>query len=257
MKEYSEQVISDLNGDGNYTLDDAGGLMYHSNSALQPYLAAANLRLVEKDENDLPYLITDMTGVEHVFSTMQTMMTTTGCTLDWATFPNAVADIQSLIDNKQVLFQNMVLSMLRRLYRDLEANFGLLPLPKFDETQETYSTCYNSAAMLTGIVQIMVRETDNVGFILEAMASASYELTDTYLNVCLESKYTRDIESYEMVKLARENVVIDMSFLYNWGNLGTTLTNAVPSGDSFASKIASLSKVATKTIEKFVEDLNG
>ena len=35
------------------------------------------------------------------------------------------------------------------------------------------------------------------------LSAASYDLTDAFWNVCFQSKYTRDPESFEMITLAK------------------------------------------------------
>ena len=85
-----------------------------------------------------------------------------------------------MIGNKQVLFQNMVLSLVRRNYRDIELDFGLLPLPKYDEKQENYSTNVNLATPYI-FVPVSVKEPDKVGFALEALAEASKAAMEKFM----------------------------------------------------------------------------
>lgn len=253
MREYAGMVINDADGNGTYDhANDVFGFLYFNNSALLPYLAAADTRIVVKDENDIPVLSSDLSRVENVYSIMQELFGTTGMTIDWGTISSPVPNMRSMIENKRVLFQNMVASFLRRNYRKVETDFGILPMPKFDEAQNTYSTSYNISALMCEFVPVTAQNTETIGIILEAMCDASSALTDTYFNVCLNSKFTRDQESFEMIKLAMENIVLDTAFIYNFGNIGTTLNNSVLQGAPFASSYKTVEKVAGRTIEKFV-----
>ena len=87
---------------------------------------------------------------------------------------------------------------------------------------------------------------------LEAMADASYDLTDTYINACLSGKYTRDQESFEMIELTMENIVLDMTFIFDFGQLGSTLTKAINNHTPFISTFESLKPVVVSEIDKFV-----
>jgi len=255
MQECISKVISDLNGDGVYGDQDVTGLMYANNSVLLPYFAAADVRLVVKDETDTPVLNDDLEELERVYSTMQQMYQSSGYCLDWLSqTANTVPALVSLVNNKQILFQNMITSFLRRNYRDVEADFGILPMPKFSEEQDVYSSSYNIEAMQGGFVPITIKDIDTVGFILEAMADASGELTDAYNEVCLSSKYTRDKESYEMIKLAKENIVLDLAFIYDFGGMGMRLSGAIRKGMPFVSTHATGSKAAETAIEKFLAE---
>ena len=161
-----------------------------------------------------------------------------------------------MIQNKQVLFQNMVLSFVRRNYRDIENDFGLLPLPKLDATQEEYFTMINLSTPYI-FVPVTVSSPDKVGFILEALASLSGDITSTYYEVCMSSKYTRDEESYEMIELASENIIYDTGFIFNWGNLGTMIrTNIKSSSGNYASLLASLESASQTEMAKFIETLS-
>lgn len=176
---------------------------------------------------------------------------------DWNNIKqNISAKIAEMIGNKQVLFQNMVLSFVRRNYRDIELDFGLLPLPKYDEKQENYSTMINLSTPFI-FVPVSVTEPDKVGFALEALAEASGDITDTYYSVCMESKYTRDAESYEMIELACENIVYDPGFVYNWGRLGSTIKTAIMTGNSnYASLLAQNASASKTAMEDFMKELN-
>ncbi len=253
MQEYANIVIHDVDGNGSFEYqNDVFGFLYIDNSALHPYLASANARIITKDDKDCPIIVNDLSRAEGVFSKMQQLFGTTGMALNWGQIPNTVNTMVSMIGNHQVLFQNMITSFLRRNYRDVEADFWVLPMPKLDETQDKYYSVYNTAALMVGYVPITVQEIETVGVILEAMADASYDLTDTYINACLSGKYTRDQESFEMIELTMENIVLDMTFIFDFGQLGSTLTKAINNHTPFISTFESLKPVVVSEIDKFV-----
>ena len=104
--------------------------------------------------------------------------------------------------------------------------------------------------MTLGFVPISVVDTEKVGFILEAMAGASENLSQIYFDVCLSGNYTRDQESYEMIRLAEENIVMDMTFMYDFGTLGSLLTYSVKS-KPFVSTFESKKEAAATAISEF------
>jgi len=255
MKECMAQVVNDLNGDGKFDHEnDIIGLLYAGNSTLSPYMAAANTTLNYKDDKDIPHLTADLSAAESIYSTMQEIFTTGGYALEWMALPEPVANMASMIDGKRVLFQNMITSFLRRNYRDVEADFGILPMPKFSEEQDQYSTLYNPKAMSLGFVPASVVDTEKVGFILEAMADASENLSKIYFDVCLSGKYTRDPESYEMIRLAEDNIVMDMTFMFDFGTLGTLLTDSIKA-KPFVSTFESKKAAAEQAIAEFFANI--
>ena len=74
----------------------------------------------------------------------------------------------------------------------------------------------------------------------------------------MESKYTRDAESYEMIELARQRLTYDMGFVYNWGSLSSSITtNIMTSGGNYASLLASLETAANEAMKQYLEKLQG
>ena len=254
MLENMKKVIQDVDGDGSFHENDIVGLIYASDSKIMPYLAAGGARLVEKDKNDYPKLVDNTEKVQAIYDTMQSILTTPGQAIDWTRdTANTIPTLVTMINDGHTLFQNMILSQVRRFYRDIEMDFGLLPMPKFDENQETYSTYYNAATIQVGYVPISLTDTDNAGFVIEALSSNSKELTSGYYKICLEAKYTRDKESYDMIGLAKENIIIDMAYLYGFGGLSNALNTGIRDGVGFQSTFASLKDKAESEIASYFE----
>ena len=83
-------------------------------------------------------------------------------------------------------------------------------------------------------------------------------MTETYYSVCMESKYTRDEESFEMIELARQKLTYDMGFVYNWGGLSAAITTGImTSGSTYASLAASYETAANEAMKLYLEKLQG
>ena len=255
MNDMMKLVTADLNADGKEDVNDRYGLLYVNNSAIEPYFASAGAYLF-RFENGEPVFTGNSERAISIFETMQTIYNTDFLAYDWNDMGSTAGQqIVTMIDDDRVLFQNMVLSFVRRFFRDVENNFGLVPRPKLDESQETYSTLISLATPYI-FIPATVSEPEKTGFVLEALAFASEEVTETYYSVCMESKYTRDEESYEMIKLAQQNIIYDPGFVYNWGSLGSNIRTAVMgSSQNYASLLASFESAAKAAAEKFVEEI--
>ncbi len=166
------------------------------------------------------------------------------------TFREALQSINFFLGT---LFMTTVVSLMCDELREVNIDFGALPMPKFDEEQENYATMINVATPYMA-VPTTVGHADTVGFIIEALSAASYEIDDVYFNTCLEGKYARDRESPEMLRLARENIVYDPGFIYNWANLGTNIWKGVINANQgYASLIAGSRDNAVKKMEEMME----
>ena len=256
MRKYVKSTASDLDGDGRITENDQVGFLWSSNNCAAPHFAAVNSLLFVKDENDFPVMSDDTERAYEIFDILTELLDQSRYSLEWMQFGNEqVSVITNLVSNKQVLFQNMILSQLRRLYRDVTADFGILPMPKYDEAQENYyTTLWKSFEVIT--VPATNSHTAETGFILEALAAASGDISQAYYDICLESKYTRDAESFDMIELSRENVIYDIGFIYDWSGIYTAITNAAAGcKGNLASLLASYGDSAVTAAESFIEKL--
>jgi len=252
-------VNEDLDANGTWDENDRYGLMFANNAAAAPYFGAFDVYLYEMDEKSGEPVFTGKSERAHTaFEKMNSILSDTTLSFDWSKITqNTSVVIANMLGNKQALFQSMVLSMVRRNYRDIELDFGILPLPKFDEAQAEYGTIVNLATPFIS-VPVTVSEPETVGFILEALAAASGDVTETYYSVCMESKYTRDEESYEMIELARQKLTYDMGFVYNWGGLSAAITKDImTSGGNYASLVASYDTAANEAMKLYLEKLQG
>ena len=105
------------------------------------------------------------------------------------------------------LFMDMTFFYIASL-RDMDANFGILPYPKYDEAQENYLSRIEGLE-LTGVP--VTADPDFVSAVLEALACESAStVVQAYYDVALKTKYTRDNESADMLDLIFENRVFDL-----------------------------------------------
>ncbi|MBQ9416860.1 MAG: hypothetical protein IJU20_08500 [Clostridia bacterium] len=107
--------------------------------------------------------------------------------------------------------------------RGSEVEFGLLPTPKYEESQDFYSSYVSKNT--TGILHILKTITgaqlDLTGMIVEALAADSYyDVQKAYVEDSLQRKYVHDSESSDMVPLIFEHRIFDPGDIYNFGDIG-------------------------------------
>jgi len=254
MKDSIKKVVSDLNADGKYDENDRLGFLYVGSSAIQPWLASAKTYVIDRDGDQA--VLADTNKLFEVYETINELYHNQGYAKNWLDFgrqAEQISTICSMFENKQILFQVGSISMIRRFYRDIQTNFGVLPLPKFDEKQDGYATMGNVNTIESIMVPMTVQKTDKIGTVLELMAANSWELDDTYFEVCLQSKYTRDEESYEMFKLATETVIYDLGVFYDFGGLVEKMRTGVMEGAPIASMYESHKSAMETALKEFNE----
>jgi len=85
--------------------------------------------------------------------------------------------------------------------RNMEDTFGMLPLPKYDEAQESYRSpvSYNSSFLC---VPMLLEDPERTGVILDALSYESYtSVLPIYYDVTVSQKGLRNEESIEMLEI--------------------------------------------------------
>ena len=89
--------------------------------------------------------------------------------------------------------------------------------------------------------------------IIEAMTALScYTSTEAAYDITLLVKQTRDEESVEMLRLATDNLVLELGVLYDWGGVKNMMETSVRGNTSFQTKFAGVESKVTSGIEKLI-----
>ena len=136
-------------------------------------------------------------------------------------------------------------------------HYGIIPIPKMDETQNEYQTFLHDQFTAFGIVSTVVEDRlQMMGAFLESMAEESYKsLVPTYYELALKTKYVSDEESGQMQDMIYRSVYIDAGVLYtkSINSIHQQLRTAVTSENN---TIASMFKAQAKVIDKLLTKLN-
>ena len=139
--------------------------------------------------------------------------------------------------------------------RGMETDFGILPTPKYEESQENYISFVSQHIM--GLMSIPATATDlnRTGIILEALAAESYyTLTPAYYDVALKSKASRDDESAEMLDIIFSNRVYDLGEYFNFGSIFDVLNSVCQDkSKGIASEYEKKASAFTKELDKWFE----
>ena len=252
-----KDVALDLNGDGVLTpFDDRYGFIAY-NDTLLALLVSGGGNLALKDENDMPYIcFNDEKNVTIAEKAMDLMYNP--YVLNAQQVGGATAHTEHLDAYLRGFEENRTLFMWIRmrvveLYRGLETNFGILPMPKFSETQENY---YSLVSPYTGVmlgIPQTASDLERTSVILEALAAESrYTLKPAYYDIVLQRKFTRDEESRDMLDIIFNSRIYDIGSIYNFGNVASYNSLAsTNSRDVMSFYDKSVSKME-KDIEKII-----
>ena len=200
---YLADGTRDLNGDGRITLDaDQFSLTGWQHEIGPNFYTAMGGNYVENDENGMPR---DIIGGPKSVSAFEKMISLFS---DYGAFQNTTgySDDKNAFKEGRTLFIDVRPMDLDAL-RDMENDFGIIPHPKYDEHQENYRQFVRGVGNFVG-VPITCRDPELSSIVVEALAAESYrKVTPAYFDVVLTIKYTRDIESEDMIEIIANNRV--------------------------------------------------
>ena len=250
--EMASVVTHDLNGDGKMTKDDTWGLSVAGNAPISFYFGAGE-RIVDVDEEGkLAFQI----GSSRSYDVMDKVMTLCYDELMLSDkTASAGFDVVSVMFNAgQVMFVTFALVDINAL-REAEFEFGILPYPLFDETQQEYNNLISSGLVSSTSVPYNNKNTELTGVTLEAMAYYSTStLTPAYYDNALKTRYVRDEESGEMLDIIFATRVYDLGFIFDWGGAGSLVTSIYNSNSTeYVSRWEGIQQKAQAALDKALE----
>ncbi len=248
------------NGDGKWDHLDSYALVTHRDMAYGLFYASG-LSFITRDENNMPALDSaNNEKVQYVLDYTLKVMREDNLTLDahkWLSVnPNAAVLPFSAFAEDRALFYSETMSKVESM-RSVDTDFGILPMPKYDEKQKDYISFVNPAASLVGI-PIYQKAKDNAkrsGTILEAMAYYGYKfLTPAFIEKQIKGKSTRDAESIEMIDIIMQNRSYDLELIHDWGGLATSYSELVfDNKNNYSSVYKKCSSSAEKKIRSYLK----
>jgi len=223
LTEMSRNVSKDLNGDGQmYIKDDLFGLILQRDTS-PSFIVSAGEKICAKDENDYPIITF---GTERHYRIMEAI---TELMLDEENVVHlhryegqfGIYDEQvKMFQEDRALFSWIRMRIVERL-RGMETDFGILPCPKLDASQENYYTRNNPHTGAGIAIPVTASDLARTGMILEDLCAESrYTLQPAYYEINLKGKYARDEDSREMLDIILQNTAHDIGDVYNFGEFG-------------------------------------
>ena len=144
-------------------------------------------------------------------------------------------------------------------FREMESDFGLLPLPKATEAQNQYSTYLHPGNATSMAVPVINTELDKAGMILEDMAFYSGEyVRPAFYDIMLKSKFARDNDSARMLDIILHEFTIDLALIMNTSgiDIDSLMRTAATKGTTdILSSIAANDQKYAEILRKAVDAL--
>ena len=256
--EIIKNTYVDVLGDGR-THDDIYGLGFDDCGTLDTYWSAFDLTMVKRDENGTPSIDPDISKFDAVVSKLYSIMYENK---DAYYIPamqyedSYVTETINKFAGDQFLFTTLTLQACdSKTVRDMESEYGIIPMPKWDTAQEDYYSFVGDGHTVFSI-PTTVKDPVMISAVLEAMASESYRyVTPAYYNKVLKGRYMSDPESTQMLDKITANIKVDFAWIHAF-NLDKLAMNTVRYYlREGKSSFATAWKGNHKRYEKFLKDL--
>lgn len=249
-----KDIATDIDGDGEMTKADKYGLLENKNTGYS-YVYASDIRITTPDENGWPKLSLYNEKMINLVQKYYDMIWSGDVTLDeYSSVTYATGSYRDMIIEGRCFLSSLDIGSLYPYLREIEHDFGILPIPKYDEAQEKYRVF--CGAGLIGI-PVNAPDTSRTGAIAEAMAYYSYQyIRPAFFDIVLENKAVRDENSYKVIRLMHENKVFDFGFNFDsTGSAYNMITEVVIKKKStdFASYYAKNESKIMKNFQKIID----
>jgi len=258
ITEMSTSVSNDTDGNGVYDENDTYGFMAYRDASLSLFHSSGG-RIAAKDaEGNLTITLMQETTYDALIAALTLMAEKSTFNLHKvleASHPNDLYSVsENMFRSNQGLFYWILIHDIQK-FRDMEADFGVLPVPSSNPQMYGYGCNVNQ---YHGCLMSVLTTADPVqaGYVLEAMSAKSrYTVQEEYYNICLDRKYSRDEDSSEMLDIIFDNRVYDVGAYYTLGNFSWDIIYMTMTDNTdIASIYRKSEKVANKQLEKLIKN---
>ena len=262
MSELASTAYSDLNGDTKRDVGDQYGIAIGSNIHFDAFFTASGLRTVTKDANGTPVMAEEFASekthalLEKIVQLFhETDYTAFAAKVtDWSNKPFAEGRVLFIVDRNYVTSSST--------FADTTVTYGVLPVPKYEEAQESYYTCMAFPFSIYSVSIALNEEQANMaGAVLECMGSESYrQVTPAVFETAMKLKYSAGEDDSRMYDLIRETIQIDLGRIFTTPlkNISySPFRSACNNGNTnWTSIIKAESKVMAKLLDQIVTSLD-
>ena len=138
--------------------------------------------------------------------------------------------------------------------RDMEDSYGILPIPKYDEYQDSYYSRVNNYHDSLIAVFNTAGDPEAVGAALEVLSYYSYyNIYPQFYEVVIQGRGTRDDDSRRMLDIIFSTRTYDLGLIYGTEGFSDQVLRYTAKGDT---NLASFMATWESKLEKIMEELN-
>ena len=238
LREMAKVAAQDLNGDSVMDDQDQYGFVCERGWQTSSVPISCGQQFFAADAVGIPELAMNNEKSQNILEMFTALLWNDGSSFSWeykAEYdPNNGGKPPVDFGSGRSMFYLTPLS-LAVSFRDAEVDYGILPLPKYDETQKDYLTL-NWAGFMC--VPASAGDPELVGLVTELLASESCRtVIPAFYDVLLGEKVARDEKAKETLDIIFENDIYDLGVnLGYYGLFCDQLKDSSPDNSAFIAK---------------------
>ncbi|MHB1152703.1 MAG: hypothetical protein ACYCWE_16310 [Eubacteriales bacterium] len=256
LMDYGKTVYMDLNGDSAVNADDIFGYSTTTIRLIDALLVGADIQLTDRDADGIPYFVIEDNERTYAFiEKINSLLYDSN--IAWKVEASAKGEVDMLgkFAEGTVLFIPYTPMGASQL-RDMDDDFGILPMPKLNNGQESYTTSVHNGFSAFAVIQTC-KYTDIAAGVIEAMCAESYRyVTPAYYETALKIKYSRDDNTSQMLDMIRDSIKFDFGYINSalLNNVMQQFRDLVQKkADAAASSLAASMKICNTRLDELIE----
>ncbi|MBQ4289837.1 MAG: hypothetical protein II719_01435 [Clostridia bacterium] len=248
-------VSGDLNGDGEMGTEDLYGYLpirgFRWGCFLQ-FFFGSGLTFTREDPDEGRVLAVDQEKAQVLIDKLREVLEDHSICVDQLYCQNKFGDIayfQSMFLDGHALFTESDMTGMD-VFREMEDDFGIVPNPKYDETQEGFFHRVSPHVPMFALPATAM-DLEKTGAVMEYMSWLShYTVLPAYYEITVKQKRVRDEDAVAMLDIIRKTMVFEFGDVYDT-HIPNQLSDAYDDG-SIARKYGASIKYLTKMVKSFV-----
>lgn len=255
LQEYAEMAYSDLNGNGKSDKGDRFGMTFEGGNYITGFYVPYGVKALKVENGRYVFDFDNSHNVE-VVERLENLMRTTGVTVDTSAYATSVYDFSvSFFAEGNSLF-NGGLFETAGWYRDLSFEYGILPYPKYSETDKDYVQSALTSFGLLGVPKSN-HDLDNTSAVLECLSYEYYKnVIPAYYETTMKVKYSSDDETANMLDFISSRLSYDAGIVLTGAldyKIDVTFKECILQLDNWTTRLAKINSSIKSLVEKLNE----
>lgn len=214
MAEMSSTIYNDVNTNDKLDAGDIVGWQYAgaSSCVMMGFLMGAGLEASSKNADgsiNFQITTTHQKNIDIMQKLSRTFNSTTGMAYNKSSTPSGISQF---FEGNQLFFCGLFEHL--NSFREMQDDFYIIPMPKFDANQPEYRSAIDDNNMIIGIPYCCANIPASVATVELLAYLSDTMVNDAYYNEALKYKFTRDDRAADMIDFITSCMCTDFVFIW-------------------------------------------